>query len=173
MSEHPTRDKMIEAYEATLEEVKHLWHEAEEHTLPTLKENMDKAMEKVSELGELSREEVETIGGYLKKDLEQAADFLEKSGTQVGDWLKFDLQFAEKKFADMFAEAVDKTRIELGTLQESIKENAEWHTGEITGIGILYCQNCGEALHFDKPGHIPPCPKCAKTVFKKQYRETA
>jgi len=171
MTDHPARDKMIEAYHATLEEVKHLWHETEEHAVPTLKENMDKAMEKMTELGELSQEEVETIGGYLKKDLEQAADFLEKSGTTVADWLKFDLQFAEKKFAELFSETVDMTHLNLDEMTEELKESAVWHTGEITGIGILVCQSCGEKLHFKKPGHIPPCPKCSKTVFKKQYRE--
>lgn len=172
MTEHPTRDKLVDAYHTALEEVKQLWHDAEEHAVPTLKENIDKAMEKITELGELSQEEIETVAGYLKKDLEQAADFLEESGSKVTDWLKFDLQFAETKFAEMFAEAVDKTRIELGALQDSLQKNAEWHTGEITGIGILYCQACGEALHFKKAGHIPPCPKCKKTAFKKQYRET-
>ena len=169
MTDHPARDKMIEAYQATLEEVKHLWHEAEEHALPTLKENMDKAMEKVSELGELSQEEVETIGGYLKKDLEQAADFLDKSGKVAKDWLKFDLQYAEQKFAELFSETVNMTHLELDEMTEELKESAEWHTGEITGIGVLVCKACGEKLHFKKPGHIPPCPKCKKSKFLKEY----
>jgi len=171
MTNHPARDKMLEAYQATLEQLKHLWHETEEHAIPTLKQNMDIAIEKMTELGELSQEEIQTITGYLKKDLEQAADFLEKSGKSTADWLEFDLQFAEKKFAEMFTAAVDKTRIELNVLQDDLQKNAEWHTGEITGVGMLVCQSCNEVLHFKKPGHIPPCPKCNKTVFKKKYNE--
>lgn len=170
MTDHPAREKMLKAYQATLEEVKQLWHEAEDHALPTLKQNLDQAMEKITALGELSQEEVQAIGGYLKKDLQQAADFLQQSGTQVADWLKFDLAFAESKFAELFAEAVDKTRIELAELQENLHEEAEWHTGEITGVGILFCQKCGEELQFKKPGHVPPCPSCHHTVFKKHYR---
>jgi hypothetical protein len=170
MTDHPARDKFVDAYHAILEQLKHLWQETEEHKVPQLKTNLDKAIDKATELGELSKEELETTATYLKKDLEQAADFLDKSETQVADWLKFDLQFAEQKFAEQFAEAVDKTRVELMQFKESFREEAEWHTGEITGIGILFCQNCGETLEFKKPGHIPPCPNCQHSVFKKHYQ---
>lgn len=170
MADHPVQDKLVDAYHKMLEEMKHLWHEAEDHTVPQMKQNLDKAMDKAAELGELSREELEVTASYLKKDLEQAADFLTESETRVADWLKFDLQFAEQKFAEVFAQAVDKTRIELGQFKETIREEAEWHTGEITGIGILFCQKCGEELQFKKPGHIPPCPKCHHTVYKKHFR---
>ena len=102
--------------------------------------------------------------------LEQAADFLTESETKVADWLKSDLEFAEKKFAEQFAAAVDKTRIELAQFKETIREEAEWHTGEITGAGILFCQECGEELQFKKPGRIPPCPKCKHTKFKKHFK---
>jgi DNA polymerase III alpha subunit (gram-positive type) len=166
MADNPARDKLVNAYHSLLKEMKNLWHENQ----PKMKDNLDEAMEKVAELEEITREELETTASYLKRDLEQAADFLEKSEKSVADWLKFDLEFAEQKFAEMFAEAVDKTRIELAEFNEKIHEEAEWHTGEITGPGILFCQKCGEELQFKKPGHIPPCPSCHHTVFKKHYK---
>ncbi|MDH5595020.1 MAG: zinc ribbon-containing protein, partial [Gammaproteobacteria bacterium] len=43
----------------------------------------------------------------------------------------------------------------------------EWHTGEVVGVGTLRCKACGELLHFHATGHIPPCPKCQKTVFNR------
>mgnify|MGYP001821609103 FL=1 len=170
MTDHPVRDKLVDAYHTMLEELKHLWHETEDHAVPQMKQNLDKAMDKAAELGELSKEELETTASYLKKDLEQAADFLTESETKVADWLKFDLEFAEQKFAEQFAAAVDKTRIELNEFKEIIREEAEWHTGEVTGAGILFCQECGEELQFKKPGRIPPCPKCKHTKFKKHFK---
>jgi NADH pyrophosphatase NudC (nudix superfamily) len=44
----------------------------------------------------------------------------------------------------------------------------EYHTGEITGIGTLFCDNCGHSLHFSKTGHIPPCPHCSHTRFHRE-----
>ena len=72
----------------------------------------------------------------------------------------------------MFANLADKTRIELDELAERARQVGVWHTGEITNVGVLYCQNCDEVLHFKKPGHIPPCPKCKGTVFKKVFNKT-
>ena len=170
MADSP-QEKLINAYNAMLAHLKEYWHEAEEKTLPPLKEGLEKAAEKASELGELTREESEKVGGYVKKDLEQAANYLSDNGKQLKDWLKFDLEFAESKFAEMFANLADKTRVELDALAEQARQVGEWHTGEVTGIGTLECKQCGEKLHFEKTGHIPPCPKCRATVFKKSYGE--
>lgn len=165
MSDHPVRDKLIEAYHVMLDDIKNFWDDSE----PKLRETLDKAAEKASELGELSREEADRLAEYIRKDLEQAADFIEDNGKQLRDWVKFDLEFAETRFAELFADLADRTRLELEQLAERARQVGEWHTGEITHVGILYCQSCGEALHFEKPGHIPPCPKCKGTVFKKVY----
>jgi hypothetical protein len=32
-----------------------------------------------------------------------------------------------------------------------------WQAGEITRVGTLRCEGCGEALHFSRSAHIPPC----------------
>lgn len=164
-----TQDKLTKAYRDILQHLRDGWHEAGEKALPPLKESLDKAMQRASDLGELSREEAEKVGDYIKRDLEEAADFMTENGRQLKDWLQFDLEFAESKFAEMFAQVADKTRLELESLAERARRVGEWHTGEITGVGILQCKQCGEQLHFEKPGHIPPCPKCKGTVFKKYF----
>jgi len=33
--------------------------------------------------------------------------------------------------------------------------------------GTFECLNCGERVHLHKAGHIPPCPKCHHTEFKR------
>jgi len=171
MDTQETRDKLIHAYHSMIDQVKELWHEAEEKAIPTLNENIERAAEKASEIGELTKEEATKLGGYIKKDLEQAADYLSENGQQLENLIKNDLEFAEVKFAEMFAQLADKTRLELDALAERARQVGVWRTGEITNVGILYCQNCGEALHFKKPGHVPPCPKCKSTEFKKIFNK--
>ncbi len=162
-------EKLIHAYNTMLGRVKDSLKEVEEHALPPVKELLNKAMETASELGELTREEAEKVGDYLKRDLNEAGEFLSDNGRQLKEWLKFDLEFAEAQLAELFASVADRTRIELDALADRARRVGIWHTGEVTGIGILICQECGEKLHFKKTGRIPPCPKCHGTTFKKAF----
>ena len=175
MNNKETTDKLLKTYYAMLDQVKDLWHSAEEKAIPTLSENIEKAAEKASELGEITKEEAEKLGGYIKKDLEDAggyiSDYIAVNGPQLENWIKDELSFAEVEFAEMFANLADKTRIELDALAERARQVGVWHTGEITNVGVLYCQSCNEVLHFKKPGHIPPCPKCRGTNFKKVFNQ--
>jgi Zinc-ribbon containing domain len=177
MDTKETSDKLLKTYHAMLDQVKDLWHNAEEKALPTLSENIEKAAEKASELGELTKEETEKIGNYIQRDLEDAGNYLSDyvaiNGPQLKNWITDELEFAEIEFAEVFATLADKTRLELDELAERARQVGVWHTGEITNVGVLYCQNCDEVLHFKKPGHIPPCPKCRGTEFKKVFNKTS
>jgi len=164
-----TQDRLIKAYHDMMQHLREAWTDVEEKALPPLKERLDQAMQQASDLGELSREEAERVREYVRRDVEEAAGFMSENGRQLKEWLQFDLQFAESKFAEMFAAVADRTRLELDALAERARRVGEWHTGEITGVGILQCKQCGEILHFEKPGHIPPCPKCQGSVFKKYF----
>lgn len=175
MNTNETSDKLLKTYHHMLDQIKDLWHNAEEKAIPTLSENIERAAEKASELGEASKEEIEKLGGYIKRDLEDAgnylSDYVEKNGPQLENWIKDELEFAESQFAEMFVTLADKTRLELDALAEHARQVGVWHTGEITNVGVLYCQSCDEVLHFKKPGHIPPCPKCKGTEYKKVFNK--
>jgi hypothetical protein len=162
-----TTDKLLAAYRTMLDRINHAIDDAEKEVVPTLEQNLETAREKATELGELSREEADKISEYLKRDLQEAAGFLEETGQDFRDWFKFDLGLVEDRFLEAFTNMADKTRLELAKLQQQANLMGEWHTGEVTGIGTLRCTGCGEELHFHKPGHIPPCPACRGTVFKR------
>ncbi len=163
------KDTLLQTYHSMLDSIKSLWHTAEEKALPTLKENLEKAAEKAAEVGELTREEIDKLSDYIERDLEEAADYLAENGRELKNLLETDLEFAEMEFAEKFLELADTTRLQLDALAEQARQVGVWHTGEISNVGILYCTHCGEALHFNKPGHIPPCPKCKGTEFKKVF----
>lgn len=165
----PPNDKLAQAYDKLLDIMKKAWQDTEAHALPPLKERLDQAVEQLTALGEVTQEEAEHVAEYVRRDLHEAADFLTASGKSLKDLIQFDLEFAESKIAEMFAQMADTTRMELDRLAERARQVGEWHTGEITGIGTLQCKACGEQLHFEKTGHIPPCPKCHGTVYKKVF----
>jgi hypothetical protein len=155
--------KLTVAYNLMLERASEVMEQAGKG----LRHGVDAAMEKATELGELSREEAEQVGDYVLRDLHDAAGFINDSGNELRDWLRFDLEVVEQSLADMFSQLVDHTRLELDRLEERATAIGEWHTGEIVGIGTLECKGCGEKLHFHHTGHIPPCPKCRGSKYRR------
>ncbi len=168
---HGLGDQLAEAYNRMLERVRkgvdEVRGEVEEDALPALERALARAKETATELGELSREEADRIGDYLKRDLQDAAEFVSQSGQELRDWLNFDLKLVKRGLADLFAQVVDRTRIDLAELQRRAETMGEWRTGEVTALGTLECKGCGEQIHFTEPGRIPPCPKCHGTHFRR------
>lgn len=162
-------NRLVTAYNHMLDSL-HSWLEkAEEKTGPLLERGLEKAREAASDLGELSREDIDKVSSWLKRDLDAAGDWLGENTDEFRDTLDFDMQLAESRLLEMFSSVADRTTLELKELEYQANLVGEWHTGEITGIGSLTCKGCGEVLHFHSTGHIPPCPKCHGTAFKRSF----
>ena len=131
------------------------------------KPQIEHALERLSEWGELTREEVDKIGDYLKRDVEDAANFMEINGKELKDWLRYDFYMIEGTLGETFSKMVDETRDALSNLEGEATRLGEWHTGEIVGLGTFECKSCGEVIHFHKPGHMPPCPKCHASKYRR------
>jgi hypothetical protein len=159
--------KLVDAYNKMLERLHVAMEEVGRHARPDFREQLKQAAEKASELGELGREEAEQIAGYLQRDIRDAAQWMAENGDELRDWLRFDIELVESRLFDAVNSVADKTRLELKRLEEQAGLVGEWKTGEISGIGTLVCESCGELLHFHTSGHIPPCPKCHGTTFKR------
>ena len=174
MSEPSNIDKLIRSYNHMMERVKTRLEEleaAEKDALPRLRHSIEHAVEKAVELGELSRKEAQEIGGYLKRDLQDAGHYLGTTGKEIGDWLRFDLDLVEEQLLDLFSKAADKTGLERLQFEETLAEESQYQTGEITGPGTLQCDNCGERLAFHATSPIPACPRCNHTSFSRMSAE--
>jgi Zn finger protein HypA/HybF involved in hydrogenase expression len=68
---------------------------------------------------------------------------------------------------DTFSKMVDQTRETLDGFEKEASRIGEWHTGEVVGLGTFECKECGEVIHFHKPGHVPPCPKCHASKYRR------
>lgn len=160
-------EKLVDAYNTMMKRIHTTIDKAEENAIPTLEHNLEEAEMRAIELGELTREEAEKVTGYLKRDVEEAARYLQETGDEFSSWIQFDYALIEDAVKEAFMNVADQTKLQLEQLNEKAAEANGYHTGEITGIGTLVCENCGEKLHFKKTGHIPPCPKCHGTHFKR------
>jgi len=159
---------MSEAYEKLLKLSMKEFKLLKAKTGPALHKLIDKSSETLSELEEVSKEEAEKISGYLKRDLKEAAAYMAETGEDFQKWLAIDTNIIENYLYEQFKQAADQTTVELAQLKAAA-ENAQYHTGEIIGPGVLVCDVCGENLHFHKAGHIPPCAKCQGTYFHRLF----
>jgi len=165
---HDPIEALGEAYELLLEKALEKARKAKAVSGPALHKIIDETSESLSALGELSDEEAAKLSTYLKRDLQQAAGYMEKTGSEFKKWLAIDTAMIEDYLFERFKQAADQTKIELTQLRQ-VAENAEYHSGEISGPGILICDSCGEQLHFHKAGRIPPCPKCKHGHFHRLH----
>ncbi|MDM8557630.1 zinc ribbon-containing protein [Candidatus Parabeggiatoa sp. HSG14] len=162
-----SKDKLVPAYRQMMVRVE----ETQKHsTTKTLQQHIEDAKEKAVELDELTREEAERIGDYLRRDLHDAAEFIVSGEQALADWIRFDLELIEEGLLNMFSLMVDQTQLELENLAERARQATEWYSGEIVGLGTLYCDNCGKALHFHQPDYIYACPNCNATCFKRNVK---
>lgn len=164
------KERLEKAYERALEniydwrqkalnegrEVEHWFQEAAED-----------AIEAELALEELTRDEANKVVNYLAQDLHDAAKFTRDAEKSMAFWLKFDAALLEDRFEEAFCNTADPTAMGQFLLARELAERSELHTGELIGAGTLACSACGKELHFHKPGHIPPCPACHKTVFER------
>ena len=160
-------ERLVHAYNRMMERVQSVIEQAEGKVIPTLQRNIELARNRAVELGELTRDEAEKIGAYLQRDLEDAAHYLANSGREFSDWLRIDLEAIEDRLLEMLTRVADKTKLEWMELERELREGVSYHSGEITGPGTLICAGCGEPIQFHAAGHIPPCPHCHATVFRR------
>ncbi len=168
-----SQEHLLHGYERMLERARSTLEQARKEAVPPLSQLLDKAREKAVSLGELSREEAEKVAHYLRRDVDDAADHLNESNDELGDWLRFDMELIEERLRDLFSGMVDHTRLELDRLATRAREGTILSTGEVSGPGTLECRGCGQHLHFHRTGHIPPCPKCHGTEFRRPRKAAA
>lgn len=160
---HELAKKLGEAYEALLAGALH----KAQQSGAVLHHIIDEVRDDIAALNTFSQDEVALLKEYVKRDLADAGNYLDSTGKELKDWLGFDLTLIESGLWGKFSAAADKTALELMQIKQQA-QNVGYLTGELAGMGTLLCDQCDTPLHFHKPGHIPPCPKCHHTHFHRQ-----
>lgn len=169
---NPVQDKLLHAYDTMIKRLHDTVESAEKLAIPSLDENVQQAKEKAIELGELSSEEATKVAKYLKRDLDDVSVYLQETQEEFSQWLSFESYLIDGKIGEWINSVADKTKLQWDKLSiEAIKAQL-YHSGEVTGPGTLECIACEQTLNFKKTGHIPPCPKCHKTEFKRHSKKT-
>lgn len=68
----------------------------------------------------------------------------------------------------MLAQVTDKTQVEWQELEQDLSHQGLYLQGETVGMGLYACRVCGEALHYNHPGELLPCPACGSGHFLRR-----
>lgn len=130
------------------------------------------------------REAVDTARGRLRQLEEYTADTVEKAVTSVEKEMVSAGHRAGARLEDLSARTTDLFSVwrDRGTqfLTRAATGISEWmqqasarlgdqtyRTGEIAAPGTLECNGCGERVTLETPAHVPLCPNCRKSEFRR------
>ena len=165
-------ENLINGYHNMAERLAERLHGVEELTREAFHEVLSSLRDESVSLKELTKTEAQQVADWLKRDFHAVTQGAKKTREEFREWFPFEVKVEESYLWEKIMSAADKTTVDLLELKEEamLADFELWRTGEVTAPGILECTKCGEQLHFDRTGHIPPCPKCKNTTFARVPR---
>jgi Zn finger protein HypA/HybF involved in hydrogenase expression len=161
------KSRLAEQYDKFASKFNELYLSGKERGRESMSVALDKAHEQLTAVGEFSAEQGEELKQYLARDLDQTI----ADAQQLGEEAKERLHPARLGAGALssLATVLELTGNAFHSLSSKTKETLAYRTGEMTSAGTLTCQACGQTVQLKKTGHVPPCPKCNGTRFKKGY----
>lgn len=161
------KSKLAQQYDIFASKFNELYLAGKDRGRESMSAALEKAGEQLTAVGEFSAEQGEVFKQYLARDLDQTI----ADAQQLGEEAKVRLHPARLGAGALasLASAMEVTGNALRSLSDKTKQALSYSTGEITSAGTLTCQACGQKVQLKKSGHVPPCPKCSGTLFKKGY----
>jgi isocitrate dehydrogenase len=158
---------LAQQYDKLAKKFNELYLSGKERGRESMSQALETAREQMTAMGEFSAERGTELKAYLARDLDQTLSDAHHLGEGAKERLNPG-RLGAGALASLAA-VLESAGTALQSLGEKTKERLTYRTGEITSAGTLTCEKCGQTLQLKDTGHVPPCPKCAGTVFSKHY----
>jgi hypothetical protein len=132
----------------------------------TIRQALVQAKTQLKSLGEHTADTVDRVAASVERDMVNAA---QRMGPK---WEAF-----SEKTADLFHVWRDRGGQFLGRASAAAGEWLQqaagrlkaqtYHSGEMAAAGELVCTNCGETVQLATSGHVPLCPACRGSEFRR------
>ncbi|MEO8303898.1 MAG: hypothetical protein ABI724_07245 [Betaproteobacteria bacterium] len=128
---------------------------------------MDRAREQLAAAGEFTAEQGVAFKKFLERDLEQTTADMRSLGKEAEERLHPSRVGAGA--LSSLAKLLHATGSAVNSLSRKAEDALSYQTGELTTAGTLTCTACGQEVQLKATAHIPPCPKCHGTRYRKSY----
>jgi isocitrate dehydrogenase len=154
-------------YDRFAERSRELFETSQEKGRDAFEKAMEVARAQLAAAGEFTAEQGEAFKKYLERDLEQTAEDFRALGQEAEERLHPSRVGAGA--LSSLARLLHATGRTMVSLSQRAEETLAYQTGEITTAGTLTCSACGQTVQLKATGHVPPCPSCHGTRFRKSY----
>ena len=137
----------------------------------------DASADTIRDAVDTARNRMRLLEEYTADTVEKAVTSVEKEMIGAGRRAGAQLEDLSARTADLFYVWRDRgsqflaraaTGISDWVQQASARLSEQtYRTGEIAAAGTLECSNCGERVTLATPAHVPLCPKCRKSEFRR------
>lgn len=165
-SEDP-KSKLEAQYDQFAQRFTELYKAGQEKGQEAMERALELAREQLTAAGDLGAEQGERFKSYLQRDLDQTVSDMQKLGEEARD--RFHPARLGAGALASLATMFESAGKGFEFLSRKTEEALTYHTGELTSAGTLTCRKCGQTVHMSRTGHIPPCPGCHGTEFRKGY----
>jgi len=161
------KKKLEENYDKFVEKFLEIFQESKEKTKEALDKALDKARDQMTQAGEFSTEQGKAFKESFLRDLKRASYNLKNIGGEAKEYLAPE-RIKTGAIASL-STLLHKAGEALNFFIEKTDKELIHKTGQVTSAGSLTCLKCKKKIHLKKTGHVPPCPACSGTEFKKGY----
>lgn len=189
-TEQTQQAEELSAYEKLVQQVKsNMERLTSTIDAEAFKKTIDKAAHELKEIGEHSFEAITKAADALKKDLATSVDHVKPAFDSLSKGAEQAFGTVQNASAQVWTHVAEGTTGALyawrdwtGTATADFLKNVSawsakmsdqlgqalvYHTGEMTHGGTFKCLNCDSEIVIKKLSHLPPCPKCQQTKFKR------
>ncbi|TRZ94680.1 MAG: hypothetical protein D4R84_08135 [Rhodocyclaceae bacterium] len=154
-------------YDRFVERTRELFDASQEKSKEAMEKAIEAAREQFATAGEFSAEQGEAFRNYMRRDLVQTENDMRALGVEATERLN-PARMGAGALSSM-ARLLEATGSALQNLSRKAEDALHFNTGEITAAGTLTCTKCGQKVQLKRSAHIPPCPSCHGTEFRKGY----
>lgn len=154
-------------YDRFAERTRELFEASQEKGKEAMDRSIELAREQFTVAGEFSAEQGEVFKNYMRRDLAQTENDMRALGQEAIE--RFNPARMGAGALSSMARLLEATGSALQNLSRKAEDALHFNTGEITAAGTLICTNCGQKVQLKRSAHIPPCPSCHGTEFRKGY----
>lgn len=128
---------------------------------------LDKAVQEVKGMGKYTSESINRGAEAVKKDVARNIEIYRGTWDSISGKTTGFLREWRKRSGEFLKQAGEAAESWLSEVRgrESLHV---YHAGELAAAGTFVCTSCGHSLKQKKTGHLPNCPRCDATEFKRE-----
>ncbi|MBU0730953.1 MAG: zinc ribbon-containing protein [Proteobacteria bacterium] len=161
------KEQIAAKYDKFVDKFQEIFTQSKEKTKESMEKAMDVAREQLTKAGEFDLEQGKEFKDSLVRDLKETSYQIKLLGEDAKDYLD-PARIGAGALATL-STLLHKAGSALDFLVEKTDKALTYKTGEVTSLGTFTCLKCEKKIHLKKTGHLPPCPGCSNTKFKKSY----